>query len=396
MESQDAAEEAGHGDRNRLRRNLKSVQAPKKGERVQIVRHRSDEDEAIWIHNLAVDRMDRVRLGGRPEDHRLGVLYRTTWLSRRIEEQLITSNIPYTISGGQPFWNRAEIQDAIAYLKAVQNPDDDEAFERILNKPARGLGKESIERVRNADIAAAAMPDSPDGRRSSLQERCRTAAESPTSGLTDPQKANAKALLATLRKARQMISERGAQPAEVATFVLDESGYRKRLAESRKPEDADRIENLDQLIETVKEHEIGREHEAPAPGLQGFLDRVGLMTDREPDDEATSLVHLMSLHAAKGLEFPTVVIAGAENRICPLAPRTEDERAVLHEDGMDGPPPGLDEPSPFATTARPTGTARRAGRQAAKMSPGLKGSGYGPSRGAAGPSIRRWTDARPS
>ena len=428
MESRDAAEEAGHGDRNRLRRNLKSVQAPKKGERVQIVRHRSDEDEAIWIHNLAVDRMDRVRLGGRPEDHRFGVLYRTTWLSRRIEEQLITSNIPYTISGGQPFWNRAEIQDAIAYLKAVQNPDDDEAFERILNKPARGLGKESIERVRNADIAAAAMPTDPTagGRRSSLQERCRTAAESPMSGLTDPQKANAKALLATLRRARQMISARGAQPAEVATFVLDESGYRKRLAVSRKPEDADRIENLDQLIETVKEHEKRtREHGAMRPGLQGFLDQVGLMTDREPDDEATSLVHLMSLHAAKGLEFPTVVIAGAENRICPLAPRAEDERAVLGYDqkreerrlfyvGMTRAEKLLClshadvrmrfgrmvtcEPSPYLMdvpedvavemflppetkqTAR-SGQLRTLRTEAAP---------------AAGPSVRRWTDARPS
>ena len=335
MESQNAAEEAGHGDRNRLRRNLKSVQAPKKGERVKIVRHRSDEDEAIWIHNLAVERVDRVRLGGRPEDHRLAVLYRTTWLSRRIEEQLITSNIPYTISGGKPFYNRAEIQDAIAYLKAVQNPDDDEAFERILNKPTRGFGKESIERMRNADVDAAALPTSSaaSGRRPPLQERCRTAAESPSSGLTDPQKANAKALLATLRKARQMILERRAQPAEVATFVLDESGYRKRLAESRKPEDADRIENLDQLIETVKEHEKRtREHEALQPGLQGFLDQVALMSDRELDDEATSVVHLMSLHAAKGLEFPTVVIAGAENGICPLAPRAENEGAVLGYD----------------------------------------------------------------
>lgn len=332
MESQNAAEEAGHGDRNRLRRNLKSMQVPSTGERVKIVRHRSDEDEAIWIHNLAVE---RVRLGGRPEEHRLGVLYRTTWLSRRIEEQLIISNIPYTISGGKPFYDRAEIRDAIAYLKAVQNPDDDEAFERILNKPARGFGKESIERVRNADIDAAAMPTAPatGGRRPPLQERCRAAAESPTSGLTDPQKANAKALLATLRKARQMISEREAQPAEVATFVLDESGYRKRLAESRKPEDADRIENLDQLIETMKEYEKRtREHEALQPGLQGFLDQVALKTDREPDDEATSLVHLMSLHAAKGLEFPTVVIAGAENGICPLTPRGDNEGAVLGYD----------------------------------------------------------------
>ena len=336
LENRSAKAEA---DDDRAERNLRSTR--ERGMPVTVVVHPNDGDEAVWIHNLAIEEINK---GGEAPAHRVGVLYRVNSLSRPIEERLIRSSIPYTISGGARFYDRKEIQDALAYLHVVNNGDDDISFERILNRPPRGIGKEALKKIRQADIGAESRPplfasddevsDMP--ARDTLLERTRLAA---TTGLLSARQAErALHLIEVIDSCRRGAATGRLTPEDILEKVLFSSGYIPHLVESKKAEDQERLDNLDQLIAATREY--GRRAAAERPdssrdkvsdaepggGLQGFLDEAALMTEREAVDDSTARIHLMTLHAAKGLEFPTVVIAGVEADLCPLKPRHDEYR----------------------------------------------------------------------
>ena len=327
---------------DRSDRYLRSTR--ERGMPVTVIVHPSDNAEAVWIHNLGIEEINK---GGDAAAHRVGVLYRVNSLSRPIEERLIRSSIPYTISGGARFYDRKEIQDALAYLHVINNGEDDEAFERILNRPPRGLGRESLKKIREADIAREAkaadntplfatddeVADMP--ARNTLMDRTRLAATSRL--LTARQSERALHLVEVIESCRRRTVAHRATAEDILETVLFASGYIPHLVESKKAEDHDRLDNLDQLIAAAKEYGKRSASAAdneptddpqgePAGSLQGFLDEAALMTDRQAVDDSTARIHLMTMHAAKGLEFPTVVIAGVEAHLCPLKPRHDEYR----------------------------------------------------------------------
>lgn len=342
MESDGAVKEAG--EEGVAKRRLRSARAAGgEDERlVQVVEQIDDLDEAQWVRNVVVDRLNR---GGGAAEHRVAVLYRVNSLSKAVEDALNERpKIPYSMSGGVRFYDREEVKDGVAYLRIAADPAADDAFERILNKPPRGLGKEARRKIRDADLnpmpsgfiprllSALAEPPAPTEERPPLLERCSLALRRGGAGLTAAQRASASNLVKIIDRARAEIAG-GAPPSGVLGRILEKSGYLRHLAKSGKEEDLTRLENIDQLVQTAKSYEDRAEKGGgePPKGVRGFLDEVTLMTDREPQDESLTPVHLMTMHAAKGLEFPTVVIIGAEDGLCPLKGRDGDDLSTGYD-----------------------------------------------------------------
>ncbi len=259
------------------------------------------------------------------------VLYRTNSQSRAIEDALMREAIPYKVIGGVRFYERKEIKDALAYLKLVINPHDDVSLRRVINVPSRGIGKavldavEKIEPDDNSDLSpllAAGLLEVKSAR--SLWARVVVAVDRK---LLQPR------ALASLKAFRDLIVELAdiARTDSVSTTIgkmLDRSGYLKDLREER-TEDADaRLENLMELVSASREYET-RDEDA---SLGGFVDRLSLLseTDEESGNKAAR-VWLMTLHAAKGLEFPVVVLAGLEEGLFPHSRSAEDADELEEE-----------------------------------------------------------------
>ncbi|MBM3519969.1 MAG: ATP-dependent DNA helicase [Alphaproteobacteria bacterium] len=238
----------------------------------------------------------------------MAILVRASFQMRAFEDRFITLGIPYRVVGGPRFYERAEIRDALAYLKIVASPDNDLAFERIVNTPKRGIGDSSVKRMR--DLAKAQSL--------SLYR----AAE--TLSLTDELPAKARSSLRNLIDSfgrwRQAMT--GVPHTELAEIVLDESGYMEMWQNDKSPEAQGRLENLKELVRSMGEFE----------NLAGFLEHISLVMDT---DQATGedKVNIMTLHSAKGLEFGTVFLPGWEEGLFPHQ-RSLDEkgRAGLEEE----------------------------------------------------------------
>ena len=259
------------------------------------------------------------------------VLYRTNSQSRAIEDALMREAIPYKVIGGVRFYERKEIKDALAYLKLVINPHDDVSLRRVINVPSRGIGKavldavEKIEPDDNSDLSpllAAGLLEVKSAR--SLWAKVVVAVDRK---LLQPR------ALASLKAFRDLIVELAdiARTDSVSTTIgkmLDRSGYLKDLRDER-TEDADaRLENLMELVSASREYET-RDEDA---SLGGFVDRLSLLseTDEESGNKAAR-VWLMTLHAAKGLEFPVVVLAGLEEGLFPHSRSAEDADELEEE-----------------------------------------------------------------
>ena len=257
------------------------------GEKVQVRGVWDGEDEA----RVVCEQMERLRGEGHALSS-MAVLVRAGFQTREFEERLITVGLPYRVIGGARFYERQEIRDAIAYFRVVVQPDDDLAFERIVNVPKRGLGAASLRSVhllardRGTPLLAAAarLTESDE-----LKPQARGA-------LTR--------FLADLARWRERLT-RVPHP-DVARMILDESGYTAMWRADRGPEAAGRLENLKELVVALAEFE----------SMQGFLEHVSLVMD---NDEAAGddKVALMTLHAAKGLEFDTVFLPGWEEGLFP-------------------------------------------------------------------------------
>jgi DNA helicase-2/ATP-dependent DNA helicase PcrA len=287
------------------------------------------------------------------------VLYRTNAQSRVLEDALRRENLSYRIIGGVRFYERKEIKDALAYLKLLLNPHDDVSLRRVINTPARGIGKgvmDAIEQMRKDAGSAARDPYAVARRENSAGQESEgenhpLAFDGPAagSGMPTPElerrslwtalcegleakrlPARAAASLGAFRGLIVSLTEMSRrEPASAAIAkVLDGSGYLQDLREERSEEAEGRIENLAELVSAAREYE-GREAE---PSLASFVDRLSLLSEADESEGAEDArVLLMTLHAAKGLEFPAVIVAGLEEGLFPHS-RSADEDETLEEE----------------------------------------------------------------
>ena len=273
------------------------------GEKVTVTGAWDSEEEARAIG----EEIEELQRAGNKLNE-VAILVRASFQMREFEDRFVTLGLPYRVIGGPRFYERAEIRDALAYLRVINSPADDLAFERIVNVPKRGLG----------DATVQMLHDHGRKRRIPLFEAARAVVE--TDELKPKARGSLRDLLASFerwRVQRDVVSH-----TELAEIVLDESGYTEMWQKDRSADAAGRLENLKELVRSMEEFE----------NLQGFLEHISLVMDRDggAEDDAVSL---MTLHSAKGLEFDNVFLPGWEEGLFP-SQRTLDEqgRAGLEEE----------------------------------------------------------------
>lgn len=296
-----------------------SVRLPKKlwtenneGDKITYYRGQSETDEAFFI----ISKIKEYVEAGTYDYGDFAVLYRTNAQSRSVEENLVKSNIPYTMVGGSKFYDRKEIRDVLAYLTLVTNPADNMSFERVVNEPKRGIGATSIDKLRafandaNMHLLEAAQNvDLANG----LSARAKNSIAE-FGGLMD-----------NLRKQREFLNI-----TEMTEQILDKSGYLELLKTQKTLEAQARVENLEEFLSVTKQFDQKYEPETEESDMfVDFLADLALVSDLDNVEEETSEVTLMTLHAAKGLEFPVVFLIGLEEGIFPLS------RAMLEDSELE-------------------------------------------------------------
>jgi DNA helicase-2/ATP-dependent DNA helicase PcrA len=265
-------------------------------------------------------------------DSMVAILYRTNAQSRAIEDSLMRESIPYKIIGGVRFYERKEIKDALAYLKLIINPHDDVSLRRVINVPARGIGKgvmDSLQAI-SADVVVA---DAPPLLAAGLQETIsvRSMWARLLYAVDEPKLGNR--AVTALRNFRDLIAglADAARQDTVSILIgkmLDRSGYLSDLRDENSEEANERIENLMELVSAARDFES---HDAE-PSLGGFVDRLSLLSEADEESgKRDAKVWMMTMHAAKGLEFPMVIIAGLEEGLFPHSRSAEDNDELEEE-----------------------------------------------------------------
>jgi DNA helicase-2/ATP-dependent DNA helicase PcrA len=232
--------------------------------------------------------------------------------------------MPYRMVGGVRFYERTVVKDALAYLKLLINPHDDVSFRRVVNVPPRGIGKVVMDALEAADTSAPTFGLFAEEARQSLWARAQHVLT--TKGLTPRAHAALKTFVEIVTGAQQWVQ--GHSVAEIIEQVLEKSGYFEDLREEKSEEARDRLENLAELVSAAREYEL-REPEA---SLGGFVDRLSLLSEADETSGAQNArVWLMTMHAAKGLEFPVVIMPGLEEGIFPHSRANEDEADLEEE-----------------------------------------------------------------
>ncbi|WP_435120591.1 DNA helicase PcrA [Micromonospora tulbaghiae] len=307
-------------DRNTSRKPKRLWSDAGSGE--QIVGYVADTEhaEADWVAR----EIDRLVDDGETRPGDVAVFYRTNAMSRVFEEVFIRVGLPYKVVGGVRFYERKEVRDALAYLRAVVNDDDTVSLRRILNTPRRGIGERA-----EACVEALAARD-----RISFGAALRRAKDAP--GIST-RAANGIAEFVALLDAARELADTGT-PEEVLEAVLTRSGYLAELEESLDPQDAGRVDNLQELVSVAREYTerieaLGADDERAT--LAGFLEQVALVADADQipsdDPEHQGVVTLMTLHTAKGLEFPVVFLTGLEDGVFPHLRSLGDTRELEEE-----------------------------------------------------------------
>ena len=289
---------ANHVIANNTERKRKKLWSDKKeGQLIKIQLAENEIEEGDFISNT----INYMRRYEDREYKDFAVLYRANAQARSVEDALNIAGIPYNIYGGIKFYERKEIKDIIAYLRVIQNPQDDISLKRIINVPRRGIGLRTIEKIED---------------RASLKE------ESIYSVLIDiednsdiSRKARASIsefvdLMSTLRSFTDVYTV-----SQVIEKILDVTGYKDELLKEKNNEGEDRLENLQELISVALEFESGSEDKS----LEAFLTSIALNAEPSDDEEQEDRVSLMTIHSSKGLEFPVVFLAGMEEKIFPIA-----------------------------------------------------------------------------
>lgn len=296
-----------------------------KGAKIEVAKAFSDYEEAFIVAN----RISQVKMQSHDSYDDFAILYRTNAQSRILEESLRKRDIPYRIYGGLSFYQRKEIKDAVAYFRLAVNPDDDEALRRIINFPARGIGETTLAKLTRGAISS--------GR-------------SIWSVLRNPAASGVEVNKGTLTKLNNFASliagfvemnSNGVKADELARAIISRTGMMTMLLSDSTPENVSKRQNLEELLGAATQYvdEI-IEQGSEETGMTDFLARISLATDQDtdtdPDGKPTPRVTLMTVHAAKGLEFGNVFIVGVEKDLFPSAmaqsssAEIEEERRLLY------------------------------------------------------------------
>ena len=364
----------------RLEQNYRSTEVILAAASALIAKNLNRKEKRLWTDQSGGDLIVYARCGDELEegdfvaktargvlsgdpDASAAVLYRTNAQSRVLEDALRRENLAYRIIGGVRFYERKEVKDALAYLKLLLNPHDDVSLRRVINTPARGIGKgviDALEQARRRERGSVASSqhsvasredaerrhsdgdnhalqfDSPNPRIPNPESRVLTGPDPyghrsvprPRSQKRFPSRAAAS--LGAFRDLVLSLTEMSKREPASATIakVLDQSGYLQDLREDRSEEAEGRIENLAELVSAAREYE-GREAE---PSLAAFVDRLSLLSEADESEGAEDArVLLMTLHAAKGLEFPAVIISGLEEGLFPHSRSADDDETLEEE-----------------------------------------------------------------
>ena len=264
------------------------------GDKIVFHQYQNEYDEAYQI----VEEIDKTVAQNKAQYHDFAILYRTNAQSRVLEEKFVAKSIPYKVVGGVNFYQRKEIKDILAYLKTIDNGRDNLSVQRIINVPKRGIGAASVSKA----VEYAQERDM------SLFDALECCEDIPRLGKTAEKIKGFVNMIAVFRAQSEYISL-----AELLENILEETGYIKELEEEYEDQAEARIENIDELMNKI----IAYEQEEEEPTLSGFLENVALVADIDSLDESEDYVMLMTLHSAKGLEFPYVYMCGMEDGLFP-------------------------------------------------------------------------------
>ncbi|EJZ02640.1 ATP-dependent DNA helicase PcrA [Streptococcus agalactiae STIR-CD-17] len=294
---------------NKNRRPKKLWTQNDEGEQIVYHRANNEQEEAVFVAST-IDNIVREQ-GKNFKD--FAVLYRTNAQSRTIEEALLKSNIPYTMVGGTKFYSRKEIRDVIAYLNILANTSDNISFERIVNEPKRGVGPGTLEKIRSFAYE----------QNMSLLDASSNVTMSPLKGKAAQAVWDLANLILTLRSKLDSLTV-----TEITENLLNKTGYLEALQVQNTLESQARIENIEEFLSVTKnfddDPEITVEGETGLDRLSRFLNDLALIADTDDSATETAEVTLMTLHAAKGLEFPVVFLIGMEEGVFPLSRAIED------------------------------------------------------------------------
>ena len=303
-------------DKNREQIPKHVYSEKEEGNKIRLLATYSDYEEAYTV----AARIQEMKFAERDKYQDYAILYRTNAQSRLLEEALRKRNIPYRIYGGLSFYQRKEVKDVISYFRLVVNPHDEEAFKRVINYPARGIGDTTVQK-----LATAA---------STYNISLWQVLQAPLEYGVNINKGTAGKLAAFREMLAAFIEKLATLPAdELALFIARESGLVNMLSQDRSTEGISKLENLQELLKGIVEFcEIRKEEGNTHVSLADFLAEVSLLTDQDDEtDERRDKVTLMTVHAAKGLEFPNVFIVGMEEDLFPSAMSKESQRAVEEE-----------------------------------------------------------------
>jgi len=298
------------------------------GEKIRLLKALSDNEEGFMVANSIFEEKMTRQLHNRE----FAILYRTNAQSRAMEEALRKKNIHYRIYGGMSFYSRKEVKDMLAYLRLAVNPVDEEALKRVINYPKREIGKTTLDKI----IIAA---DREGVSLWNILERIQTV----ETGISAATRNRIIDFVNMIRSFGVLAKEKVAYDA--ASYIAGATGLLKELYTDRTPEGVSKYENVEQLLNGIKEFSVKGTTALPAPStesgteertLSTFLQDIALITDAESDDENEDTVSLMTIHSAKGLEFPHVYIVGLEENLFPnqmaLQSRSEleEERRLFY------------------------------------------------------------------
>ncbi len=305
---------------NTERRDKKLWTDNPSGEKITLLECYDEHDEALKVVSEISNGLSQDL-----DLSQTAVFYRTNAQSRLLEDRMRAKGLHYQIYGGLKFYDRLEVKDTLAYLKLICNPNDDVSFRRIVNVPARGIGAVSLERIadkaRNEGVSLMELLERVYGPKPSVALE---------SGRADRSFRSFYTLMQTLRAAKNDLL-----PSDVATMVIEESGYRKMLTDEHTTEAQSRLENLAELRQSVVEYELrsGADNPEKPLTLEGFLEEIALVSDIDRFDPEAPALKMMTIHMAKGLEFDSVFIVGLEEELFPsIRPWQADEPADIEEE----------------------------------------------------------------
>lgn len=308
-----AANEVIQNNKNRRPKNLWTQNAD--GEQIVYYRADDEQDEAVFVART-IDELSRSQNFLHKD---FAVLYRTNAQSRTIEEALLKSNIPYTMVGGTKFYSRKEIRDIIAYLNLIANLSDNISFERIINEPKRGIGPGTVEKIRDfANMQDMSMLDA--------------SANIMLSGIKGKAAQSIWDFANVILDLREQLDQLSI--TELVEAILEKTGYVDILNAQATLESKARVENIEEFLSVTKNFDDtsdGPEEETGLDKLSRFLNDLALIADTDSGSQETSEVTLMTLHAAKGLEFPVVFLIGMEENVFPLSRAAEDQDELEEE-----------------------------------------------------------------